>query len=69
MSSLALRNFNRQRRPLCTVYIGFIVSIGNASPFRVQVLNPCTAACCLTIVISMISSGFTDAWPAFPKRV
>ena len=36
---------------------GFIASSENASPFRVQTLKPCAAALCLTIVISMVSSG------------
>src|SRR6187401_2957870 len=41
----------------------------NASPFNIQRLKPPAAAFCLTMVISMVSSGVAPVPPARPKRV
>jgi hypothetical protein len=50
------------------VYIGFIVFIEKASPFRVHRLKPWSAALCLTTVISIVSSGAAAVAPVLPKR-
>ena len=50
-------------------YVGFIASCENASPFRVQRLKPRAAALCLTIVISIVSSGVAAVAFGLPNCV